>query len=876
MGSAPTQQFKADLNGTGTLVDITAYVAEDRYQHRYGRSDWTSAVQPAGTLTVTLESLDGRFTPGSTAVYARGVVRNMTVEWNCGGRLRRFYVATATPSFPTGVSGKWVVTLVCRDALGLLAERKMAALVREETLAGNPVAYWPCDESVAADVEFSDISGNAQPSLRPFTKETGAANVWGVEAGYVDSGGRGPRTDGAGAPILNRQATTPILIGQAVSPFGHRGALRNVVADGDAPVQGLNRQITIPDKPAYVWTGGGTPPTETTFPTSGWLNATGSAMEYVVSFWFSINDIYGGTSTTAALTDGPYVSLLEIPLRGSDAGSWVIMWRIPDRRIVVAGPNEIKPLSTDSYSVSPGDVHHLVVTLKHKEKTWTGAFYSFLSADIRGCLDGRQLTNNAINLGPVQYPTGVTAGGHTNSIPATSGTDRSIYALSGGVSNISIHGPDQVGVTGIWAQAGNVWDTGTTGPLESSLYRAERVLRLAQRLLPAPIVYGPDGLPQPGLLGPHDTAGKDALTVLCETLAAEEAMISTGVDAGNDSVTPHFDSTQRQIGPAVTIDAQDDGSGAPQWGFDLSGVVATAEAKAANQAVSWTDTAAAVQWAGSSASMATALISPVDLLALAQWRTVKGRSGRVSPTRVTVNLAASKADLTTSMLTLWPGATVRLSGLPASKVGYSSIDCTLVGVTESHSTGRNMVELTLIPRVAEGRFDPGLGTEGPWRFIDEPDWVTAWQMIYVVGSGLSGQFMQLCGSAVGGDLTSGATTGYILSNKTVLPAASPTGNTLPATLMSTDAADYPLYIKVDNEIIYLPNAPAVATSQTITNTGGATAWSQQVTGMVRGQLGTTAAAHVGVNGTIGTATTLAQDQHLTVVADEASTPQFAF
>lgn len=81
MGSIPTQTFKADLNGTGTLVDITTYVANSRYEHKYGRADWTSATQPPGQLTVTLENLDGRFTPGSAAVYTRGVVRNMIVEW---------------------------------------------------------------------------------------------------------------------------------------------------------------------------------------------------------------------------------------------------------------------------------------------------------------------------------------------------------------------------------------------------------------------------------------------------------------------------------------------------------------------------------------------------------------------------------------------------------------------------------------------------------------------------------------------------------------------------------------------------------------------------------------------------------------------------
>jgi hypothetical protein len=867
MGSVPAQTFKADLNGTGTLVDITTYVAGNRFAHTYGRRDWTSATQQPGTLTVTLENLDGRFTPGSTATYTVGVVRNMTVEWTCGARVRRFYVTSSELAFDIGVAGQSTVTLRCRDALGLLAERDMQELVREATLIGNPVAYWPCDESPSptGDTTFRDISGNGQPSLRPFTKETGVAPTYVVESGYMDSGGRGPRTDSAGAPVLNE---TGAPIDLTVAPAHRAGARNNLNwTTDDTYIPGLNRQVTIPDRTApYIWTGGPPAPNTVTYPSSGWLDSSGNSYDYVISFWFSLDDVYGGTSSTAALTDGPYVMLATVNLWGGDHAEWHIMYRIPDRRIVIASPVDIKVLSTDSYSISPGDVHHLALAVQHKENVYSGGSYVPIAAPVKGYVDGVALSTGSVSLGAVGFPIGVTLGTHVVANPLRTGANTRIYALTGTISNVSLHPPSEVTGAGVWTRAAQVWDTGTTGPLELSDARFNRLGALAQRTMPATLAWSPQGTGQTGLLGPHKTGGKDALTVLCETLSSEEASLDTIYTGGVDTVRAWLDSTQRALTPALTLDAQDDAAAPPDLGFDLSGVVATAEAKGWNSAATWRDTVAANQWAGSSATVASVMASDVDLLLLAQYRTVKGRAGQISPTRVVVDAASSTANVTTALLDLYPGATIRVQGLPSDKIGYSSIDCILIGVTERHGLGTNAFELALIPRITEAYVDPELGTEGPWRLVDQPPWrVSAYDGL-LCSSGDTGVFFGLYGSTTGGALSSGATTGYILSNRA--RGGNATIPPIVTTFMSQDAADYPLSIRVDSEIITLPN-PAGAPTSTTVNLGQC--WYQQVTGMVRGQQGTTAAGHAALN-----VTTVASDQGFTVVVPDESLPLLAF
>jgi hypothetical protein len=128
--------------------------------------------------------------------------------------------------------------------------------------------------------------------------------------------------------------------------------------------------------------------------------------------------------------------------------------------------------------------------------------------------------------------------------------------------------------------------------------------------------------------------------------------------------------------------------------------------------------------------------------------------------------------------------------------------------------------------------------------------------------------MLLAGNTTGGTLSAVATTGYIISNTAAGAAVGPAFGAIPSTLMSTDAADYPLSIRVDSEIITLPNAPGAPAPTTINSTQCLV---QTVTGMQRGQMGTTATTHAG-----GGLVSVSEDQGLTVVTDSLNVPLLAF
>ena len=114
MGSTPSQQITADLNGTGSLVDISTWVDLDAgIRHRWGRTaenPFTTEPQP-GSIEFTLDNNDGRFTPGYTGVYTVGLVEGVLVQWTCGSRVRRFRTGVPEVSFPSGVGGRAQVTV---------------------------------------------------------------------------------------------------------------------------------------------------------------------------------------------------------------------------------------------------------------------------------------------------------------------------------------------------------------------------------------------------------------------------------------------------------------------------------------------------------------------------------------------------------------------------------------------------------------------------------------------------------------------------------------------------------------------------------------------------------------------------------------------
>lgn len=633
MGSVPTQKVEIDLNGTGTLVDVTIYVDFDEgIRHTWGRtaSDPFRAEPPPGSLRFTLDNNDGRFTPGNTATYTVGLVEGVLVQWTCGTRVRRFRTGVPDVSFPTQVSGRCTVSVSCLDALALLAKRSLRQMVDEVAFTVQPAVHWPLNDSGPTAV---DISGNAEAEL----SVVGDSSLlsWGNAVG--------PRTDSRGALSFQPQATT-------------------FLADGSSPC--LTNTVPI----------------GTLVPQDWHLTSNPIYSGYALSFWFSIRDVYGATFSTTNDYDGPYVILARLAQQ-------TILWRLGDRKLIVGGASTTTPALAmpDLPAVQPGTVHHVFM--------WVSNNSSSNQCTVRFWLDGVETTSPPGDPltahGSATAPTIYLGGsGGTTSWPFAA------YGLSGGIGVATVYTYQQATDLVAAGVVPDFYPTGEDGPAEDA---GARFQRLGGWLNRSDIAYSVQGTPQTSLCGGQNTEGKSILSAMCTALALEERILDCATVAGVETVRAWMHDRHRGATPAITIDVQDDGTGVPTLTADSSGVAVQCTAQGYSRSVTWLDTTAPERWQGTSATVDAAMEDIDALRTVAQFRTIVGRNTAMTPSSVTVDAASSVASLTTTLLAIEPMDRVRVDGLPAGIVGFSEVDAILVGCIETHALGRNLFDLQLTP-----------------------------------------------------------------------------------------------------------------------------------------------------------------------------------
>ena len=661
MGSAPTQKMEADLNGTGTLVDITAYVDQSAgIEHSWGRSDWTSPEPSPGTLAFTLENLDGRFTPGVTAVYTVGCVVGTLVQWTCGARVRRFRMGVPAVTFPDGVAGSSMVSVQCFDALQLLAAKKMHAMVDETVLNRTPAAYWVLNEAAADPVTATvaaDSSGNGESAMVPWGVTDATAFSW--------ASGNGPDMDG--------RASLKMLEGSWA---------------------GL--QATLVG--AYDWTNQG----------SG-----GSGYKvWGASMWLNIDDLYGVSNMGAASTAGPFVHLITV-------GSTEIFWDAPHRGIaihdtVTGGSTSWWWAYGSTFPINPDTYNHLAFAVRAKK---TAAYANGITIWV----NGSWMADFAIGTtAPATMPGLVRMGGHIGTPAAAIGAVSNFAGFAGVKACVSIHLPPSIRftTTGDWATPiTDMYPAGMgTGPEDA----AARFQRLGAMLGNPAIAFAPQGSARPMALSGQRTDGKSMLAAMCEALRAEDAGLDTIVTGGVETVRAWLYGSQKPYTSVLSVDVSADCEGIPELTFDGSGVAVevTAKNEFTGTSVVWLDKSADARWRGTSASLSCLLALPEDILVIAQYRALLGRITGVVPQLATVDAVTSKADLTAALLDLHPWVTITAEGFPDNVVGYGSVRCYLSGVKESHRYGSSMFALSLLPTLllpSTTTVDPGTGTEGSWR-----------------------------------------------------------------------------------------------------------------------------------------------------------------
>jgi len=178
MGNPLLPQFVAmDLNGTGTLVDITSYVrGVDGVRKTPVRTDQFRD-SGAATFTFTLENYDGRFTPGNTSSpYSNTPTERMAVCWSVGGQLRQ----GAILSIGLAEDNWTAVTITCDDMLGAASRNTLGDLA--DTIGRQQSAYFPFSDP-AGSVSAAEVL-HGYPSMA--VGLTGGTVTFGVAAsGFV-------------------------------------------------------------------------------------------------------------------------------------------------------------------------------------------------------------------------------------------------------------------------------------------------------------------------------------------------------------------------------------------------------------------------------------------------------------------------------------------------------------------------------------------------------------------------------------------------------------------------------------------------------------------------------------------------------------------
>lgn len=832
-GVTVAHKIEIDLNGTGTLVDVTAYVDQSiGLKYTTGRTDWTQAEPAPGVLTLTFDNRLGQFTPGNTTAtgspYVIGMRPGLIVKWTVTGDSSGAYslplpvrfFATGTPELvwngDSGGGGSTVI-VACTDALSKLAARVLKSMLAEHVMAADPVAYYPLTESGSAVTGAADISGFGQPAMIPSVLAVDDIQ-WGSATG--------PPTDGHGSLQLRSSDTAANVTA---------GLTMQTQADGD---NGMVGPLGVPFGTYGVNTG--QPFQDATYPGDRIAG---------VSFWFTINDIYGGTFAPTHATDGPYVSLLHLDnqvISPTWAGGIDVVWCVSDRkiRLFIDGNDGVLTLTSDA--VSPTALHHLAFTIRASQ----GAPYNFT---VQAYLDSRQQTaaTIALNVNPWRPSNMVVRGLKCGWFSAGVSVDEfyeyytwrqysyfgvaanRVYALSGGISHISVHGAPIVYLDSATNSAAHpaLWNAvvaGLPNPWPCDAYAigagqsntdtaATRVKRFSGYNTDLSLVINSaaafSGTARTFALGVQNTEGQSLLTALSTALRAEDATLASfGVLNGTykDTIAPIYSSLLRQRTPLFTIDADADAYGGAAMAFDTSGAVTQVTATGAGITAVYNDTTAALIWPFRAVTIDSALIDPTNLMDLAQYRASVGQPTRIGPSKILLDLKTAKqvgfaAALFGGMdnVGTYVGATVNVTNLPSAVLGsgYTSALCLIVGIAETYDLERSTWELQLMPFAGEDYYSPvGLYGTNP----------------AVVGGG------QFSDSSAPTGLSMSAGLAYWLSYTTLSGYA-----------LSTTAT-YPLYMRCEAEVVRVDS---------VLSSGVAGAYTYQLVGITKGFGGTADVAH---------------------------------
>jgi hypothetical protein len=210
------------------------------------------------------------------------------------------------------------------------------------------------------------------------------------------------------------------------------------------------------------------------------------------------------------------------------------------------------------------------------------------------------------------------------------------------------------------------------------------------------------------------TSNKTVLDALNDVMRTEQGQVyvTTTGTLLSPATTVSIRARQRPVTPRFIFDSYLELANVVPFIRDITNMVSRVTATSPSTVATIVDLTL-VPRVGSATASETVLNSVVsDLTLWGQDRIVRGKNTRLRVTSILIDAMTTPTDRSTDLLGLVPGDRIRVSGLPAVTLGFTTWDGWLLGVTETHTPTAHTFELFLASAIPEAIYDTNLFMSG--------------------------------------------------------------------------------------------------------------------------------------------------------------------
>lgn len=200
-------------------------------------------------------------------------------------------------------------------------------------------------------------------------------------------------------------------------------------------------------------------------------------------------------------------------------------------------------------------------------------------------------------------------------------------------------------------------------------------------------------------LAPLTAASGTVFASICDLLRTEQGHLyaTTSGTLLAPSTSLNLRARTRPATVTLTLDAQKDVSGIPQFDRDVTNMFGTVTASGPVRSSTITDAAAVARVGSASTSENVMLLNNPDLYGWASDRMVRGENVALKVTKVDVDTLTAVNVTAAQVMALLPGDRVRITNLPGGPLGFTQWDGWFLGADELHAFDQDRFTLYLAP-----------------------------------------------------------------------------------------------------------------------------------------------------------------------------------